>query len=693
MSRVGIVVIAAVLVGVISIVQYENLRRMVVEEMDNRSHEYLSSMSRLVEHTLELTEATMRENLWEVKRCMDNPDSMFSAMVHLVDDNPHVAGGFIAFEPYHYRSKGRLFEPYATKLADGSIKVEDIAGPDHDYTLNPEYVWVKEELIPAWTDPYVYGPDSLAYASYNVPILDGHGRLQAVCGVDLSLSWLGDTLNAHQPFHSSFAMLLTESGDFVSGPSVKKTSKDLVNKVVSIAFGYSPEESLPGYTIRKTKLQNDPYWIVVQAFKTEDGLALIHKMRLRQLPLILLALAILTFMIDRYARNERRLRSASESQARMSGELQAARNIQSEMLPTAFTDNIYGSVEPAREVGGDLFDFYRRDGKLFFCIGDVSGKGVPAAMLMSVIHSLFRMVSRQEESPSRILKALNNQICEGNDSNMFVTFFVGCLDYYTGKLYFANAGHDKPFLIGDTVSLLPVKSNLPLGVFPDTEFVEQTLVLTPGQTLLLYTDGLTEAKNVLRQNFGRKRIETVIESFVRTSSLQPKALLGQLFNEVKRYSGNVPQSDDLTMFALRYLPGEIIRDSLVLFNKVQDVSKLSEFIKNYLARLDTDRKVDAALRLALEETVVNVISYAYPEGMEGKIYIYAESDRKEIRFTVVDSGFAFDPTAVLSPDTSQDAESRPIGGLGILLTRKLVDSVSYCRKHGNNVLSLTKRLI
>lgn len=689
----GIVVIAAVLVGIISIAQYENLRKMVVEEMDNRSREFLGSMARLVEHTLELSEATMRENLWEVKRCMRTPDSLFTAMIHLVDDNPHVAGGCIAFEPYYYPSKGRLFEPYATKLEDGRIVVEQIGSDSHDYTVNPEYIWVKEHLIPAWTDPYKYGPDSLAFASYNVPLLDAEGDLLAICGVDLSLSWLGDTLNAHQPFPSSFAMLLTDKGDFVSGPSEAQTPGDLVKKVVSIATGKEPEASLPGYTIRKTQLQQDPYWVVVQAFKTEDGLVLIHRLRLRQLPLILLAVAILFFMIRRYAKNERRLRNASEEQARLGGELSAAQHIQSEMLPKSFTENLFGSVEPAWEVGGDLFDFYRRDGKLFFCIGDVSGKGVPAAMLMSVIHSLFRIVSRSVESPATVLRALNRQICQGNDSNMFVTFFVGCLDYYTGKLYYSNAGHDKPFLIGDSVQLLSAKPHLPLGVFPDTEYTDQSILLVPGQTLFLYTDGLTEAKNEARVNFGRARIMDEIQTCRSMGSFSPESLVKDLSAAVKLYAGSVPQSDDLTMLAIRYSPGELLREEITLTNDISEVSRLSEFVKDFLGRLDLDRKVAAGLRLALEETVVNVISYAYPEGGKGEVCIYAESDRKEIRFTVVDWGIAFDPTAVLDPDTTQEVESRPVGGLGILLTRKLVDSVSYCRKHGNNVLSLTKTLV
>ncbi len=138
---------------------------------------------------------------------------------------------------------------------------------------------------------------------------------------------------------------------------------------------------------------------------------------------------------------------------------------------------------------------------------------------------------------------------------------------------------------------------------------------------------------------------------------------------------------------------ELVCDQLTLVNDIDEVARLSVFVKDYFARLELDRKTSSGLRLALEEAVVNVINYAYPAGETGEVTIYAESDRKEIRFTIVDSGFPFDPTTVLPADTSLDAIDRPVGGLGVHLTRKLVDSVSYGRKHGKNVLTLTKSIV
>ena len=162
-------------------------------------------------------------------------------------------------------------------------------------------------------------------------------------------------------------------------------------------------------------------------------------------------------------------------------------------------------------------------------------------------------------------------------------------------------------------------------------------------------------------------------------------------NEAARgFMGQAPQSDDLTVLVVQFAPGELLHDQISLVNIIDEVDRLNSFVKAFFGQLQLDGKTAAGLRLALEETVVNVINYAYPAHEQGTVTILADSDRKELRFTVIDSGKPFDPTTVLEADTTLDAQERPIGGLGILLTRKLMDSISYTRRNGQNVLSLTK---
>jgi len=693
MSRVGIVVLAAAMVELISIVQYERVRKIMQEEMRYRGRVTLARLSDEISHALELAETTMREKLYYVKKSMAHPDSVNAAMIHLIDGNSHVEGGCLAFIPYYYPSKGRLFEPYATKNKDGTYEVQQIAGPDHDYTQNGEYIWVMDHDEPSWTDPYKYGPDSVSFTTYSYPIKDASGKIIAICGLDVNLSWLGNTLNAHQPYPSSFCIVLTPAGDLVAGPSEDQISAQVVQEVVSFANGDIAQSDLPGLSMLKTALHKEPYWQLVQVFNNDEAFARIQKQRRQQVIYVILCMAILGFVINRYTKNERNLLKATEEQARISGELAVASNIQKEMLPKEFPSYVYGTLEPAREVGGDIFDFYARDGKLFFCIGDVSGKGVPAALLMSMTHSLFHIVTRKVDSPAHILYALNSELCRGNEANMFMTYFVGCLDLYSGELSYASAGHDRPFILTKGISMLEAKSNLPLGVFPDTSFVEQSCVLEPGTTILLYTDGLTEAKNVARQEFGRSGIKATLEHFLSGSDQTLGSLVTSLSDAAHAFAGEAPQSDDLTLLAVRFDPENQIRDSILLKNQKSEVTRLSSFVKEFFAKLNIDHRLASGIRLALEEAVVNVIDYAYPYEEEGTVSIQADSNGKEVRFTITDSGVPFDPTAMLEPDTTLDAQNRPIGGLGILLSRRLMDSIYYSRKNGKNVLSLTKTIL
>ena len=692
LSRLGGVVLAAVLVEVISIVQYEHVKAAMEEEMGVRAQVVLGAMGAEVGHMMELTETTMRENLWKVRQELEHPDSSFVSLVYLVDDNPRVVGGFLCFVPDFYPSEGRLYEPYVKKDR-GTISSSQLAGPDHDYTQNEFFRQAVEMRRPFWSDPYIYESDSLeTLITYSAPVLDGQGRVAAVCGLDMDVSWLGDTLNARQPFPSSFGLLLTQEGKLVAGPPESRTSRADLEAALEMIRQGEEEASGKDMSFRRFQMPREPYWQVVQVYRTREVFARIWKMRRQQVLLVLLGLAILAFIIDRFVRSESKLHKASEEQARMSGELAVAQRIQREMLPKSFPSFVYGSLEPAREVGGDLFDFFTRDGKLFFCIGDVSGKGVPAAMLMSMVHSLFRMVTQKEESPSRILSMLNGELCRGNDSNMFMTFFVGCLDLYSGELEYGNAGHDKPFLLAKDITLMPAKANLPLGVFPDTHYEEQSCTLSPGTTLLLYTDGLTESKNVQRKQFGRDRVVKVLESYVHSGDWKLDSLVSSLSKAAHIFAGEAPQSDDLTMLAVHFDPGDILREEITLVNQIDEVDRLSTFVKDFCNKLDMDRKTASGLRLALEETVVNVINYAYPPGDQGSVVIQADSDRKQVRFTVTDSGTPFDPTSVLEADTTLDVQNRPIGGLGVLLTRRLMDSISYTRRNGMNVLSLTKNI-
>ena len=255
------------------------------------------------------------------------------------------------------------------------------------------------------------------------------------------------------------------------------------------------------------------------------------------------------------------LKATTASKAAIENELTIAHNIQMAMLPKIFPPypnrndiDIYGMLTPAKAVGGDLFDFYIRDEKLFFCIGDVSGKGVPASLVMAVTRSLFRNVSSHSSEPGQIATALNKALSEGNETNMFVTFFVGVLNLADGSLLYCNAGHEAPLLVGKGIGTLPCDANLPLGIMPDWSFTQQQAIIYPQTVIFLFTDGLSEAEDACHTQFGEERILAVAEKVLSQQQLQSQTFIDEMADAVNRFVGDAEQSDDLTMLALQYKP-------------------------------------------------------------------------------------------------------------------------------------------
>ena len=568
-SRLVLILLAALVLELVSIAQYYYTRNLLRREEARITRVELTMKSDVILHTLEDAELTMRENAWHVSRSLACPDSLFGAALRMIDGNPLVAGSCIAVVPDYYPEKGRLFEPYAHK-EDGVPVVEQIAGTDHDYTLGPDFARALREDADFWGDPYEYGTDPVRQlTTYTYPVRDRDGRVAAICGLDIDLTWLSDTLNANQYYPSSFGFMLTGNGRLVAGPREERISPETVAYVAALMADSTAVRSVQGHNripciefrdpvsgdraqVDFKPLPRDPHWVVAQVSYKKEVFAPVKRMMWRILLLGLAGLALLVFIIDRFARNGKRLWEADLKQAAIGSELRIARRIQEEMLPKPLPDPkglvVQGSLTPAKEVGGDLYDYFVRDGKLFFCIGDVSGKGVPAAIVMAVMLSLFRMVSNREEDPARIIGELNRELCRNNESGMFVTFFLGVLDLSTGLLRYCNAGHDHPVLVRDGAEELPALANMPVGVFGDLAYQAQETTVAPGTVLFLHTDGVTEAKDISRKQFGRERLLGILSG----GSREPGELLRGVLEGVRSFAREAPQNDDITMLAIRF---------------------------------------------------------------------------------------------------------------------------------------------
>ena len=254
------------------------------------------------------------------------------------------------------------------------------------------------------------------------------------------------------------------------------------------------------------------------------------------------------------------LEATTAKKAAMENEMKLAQKIQMSMIPQKFPPfpkrsdiDIFGSLTPAKLVGGDLFDFIIRNERLFFCIGDVSGKGMPAALMMTVIRFLFRSIAAHYDNPKQIVEIINNCFSADNNTMMFCTFFFGILDLKTGLLQYCNAGHEAPFILGRgkrEVERMSVKPNIALGVMEGNTFQAEERQLQPEDLLFFYTDGLTDATNAEREMFDLERVKEALRQSVDNDLADAAAYVRWMADEVAAFVKDAPQADDLTLLAV-----------------------------------------------------------------------------------------------------------------------------------------------
>ena len=708
LAALGAIIVAVLLIEVITLLQYRYIHHMMEDELDYHNESELTLKAVLVKSMLNTHEQMVRNYMWPVQRQIGRTEPLYQLLHRVVRTNDEVMSSFVAFVP----KDGELFEPSAIRIGD-SIITKQVAGEHHDYTLREFYKQVIEQDESNWSDPYLDEASGEHVTTYAVPLRDEKGQTVATFGIDLSTKGIIDTLNTRHNYPSTFFLLLTEDGKLISHPDTSKTDQSDVATVVrmindstclrrlsssrhSRIIQFKDKENGLGYAYYAF-MKGKPHWQMVMVCYDDEVFSKLKDMRRKMLLLMLGAFLLLGFILYRANQYVKRLNDSKLSRERTDSELRIAQGIQSEMLPenriTRPEVAISGSQVTALEVGGDLYDYFVRDEKLYFCIGDVSGKGVPSSLVMAVVHSLFRSVSQHESNPAHIVQSINENACEGNKTNMFVTLFVGVLDLPTGRLRYCNAGHDAPLIINSEVKELPVTANLPVGVISGFKYTQQQEILPSGTSMFLYTDGLTEAADMTHKLFGMDRIVSTAKQCLKQGQTSPEQLMSAMHAAVTGFVGKATQSDDLTMLALYYHQPEetvVLSDSITLPNDVRAVPELNQFIQSVGQRLNLEAAMTSQLMLAVEEAVVNVMNYAYPIGTAGEVNISAQCTDKDIKVIITDEGKAFDPTTTNKADTTLNAEERPIGGLGILLVQQLMDTINYERSNGKNVLTLKK---
>ena len=352
-------------------------------------------------------------------------------------------------------------------------------------------------------------------------------------------------------------------------------------------------------------------------------------------------------------------------------------------------------MTPAKEVGGDFYDFFLVDeDHIALVMADVSGKGVPAALFMVIAKTLIKNHAQSGESPAEILERVNEQLCEGNEAEVFVTVWHAIIEISTGKGLAANAGHVHPALrrADGKYELAVYRHSIAVAAMEGVRFKEHEFKLEPGDSLFVYTDGVPEAADSKPELFGNERMLAALN---RDPAASPRDLLANVRGEIDSFVGDAAQFDDITMLCFRYfgVREEAPRDEITLDAADGNLYTVQDFIGERLDKYGCGAKARIQIEVATEELFLNIAHYAYaPE--TGKVtvgFAHKECPSRAV-ITFADSGTPYDPLARPDPDTTLSAEERPIGGLGILMAKKSADAISYEYKDGKNVLTFEKDL-
>lgn len=400
------------------------------------------------------------------------------------------------------------------------------------------------------------------------------------------------------------------------------------------------------------------------------------------------------------------LTATTQAKERIESELRIAHDIQLSILPKIFPPflnmpqfDVFATIEPMREVGGDLYDFFLIDEeRLLIMIGDVSGKGVPAALFMAVTKTLFKAVAAGETRVGKLMARVNDELCADNETGMFVTVFCGVLEVKTGRFEYANGGHNPPYVRrGDgRLEKLPLTGGMGLGVMDGMDYDTEVVELGQGDVLFLYTDGVTEAQDAAGEFYMEERLEAFLGAL---DCRSPREVVGRTMTEMQRFAAGADQADDITVVTLTYYGAsrsaaeDSDRLSITLANDLSELARLTERVEGFARINRLSEKMVFQVNLALEELITNVIKFGFPHDVRTHLIdVDLSLVGDELVITVEDDGVAFDPFSVEEPDVELSAEEREVGGLGVHLVRSFFTRCEYERREGKNVTRVGRRM-
>jgi sigma-B regulation protein RsbU (phosphoserine phosphatase) len=383
---------------------------------------------------------------------------------------------------------------------------------------------------------------------------------------------------------------------------------------------------------------------------------------------------------------------------RMEQELNVGHDIQMSMLPLEFPAfpersefSLHATLKPAREVGGDFYDFFFvDDDHLCLVVGDVSGKGVPAALFMAVTKTMIKSQAADDPSPASIITRVNDDLSADNPASMFVTLFIAIVNTRSGDFRFTNAGHNPPYILrGDELECLDQRHGPIIGAVEGVAFREDGAALNRADTLLIFTDGVTEAMSPADELYSEARLEALLTKTKDT----PEALTDRIIDDVENYAAGAEQADDITILAYRAESqadaSEVQTLQLSAAADLKEIERVnSEFQEFALAR-DVPSGPVQKVCIVLDELLNNIISYGFDDDESHEISVDVAVYPDHLLIEVSDDGIPFNPFDRIGPDVTLSVEEREIGGLGVLLVTEMMDEYHYQRHKNKNSVTMT----
>ena len=621
MSLVTVFFAAVILIAALGYM-FNVSRQAIRKEAVDRATNQLENTVLRVTNILDQVEVAANNTAWLINRHLDTPDLMFEYSRRILENNPDLNGCSIAFEPYFFPGRGRYFSAYSYN-DDGVIETTQEGNEHYEYFYLDWYQLCKLLDRPVWTEPFMdYNPENIyskdMIASYCQPLKDKEGKYIGTLSVDLSLSWLSNTISSVKPYPNSYSIMIGQGGTyFVHPDSTKLVYQSIFTESMEhpdtamVSLGHAMQRGEEG--MRQLKVNGEDCYVFYKPLSTtgwsvaivcpeSDIFGGFNKLRRSVTGTVIGGLLLLMLVCGRFIRHEIKpltklarqaetiasgdfsvtlpedgrtdeigqltesftnmqhslvsyideLKTTTAQKASIENELKVASDIQMSMVPRMFPAfpnrkdiDLYASMTPAKEVGGDLYDFFIQEEILYFCVGDVSGKGIPASLFMAVTRNLFRIVAQQGLPPAEIASHINNILAVDNDRGMFVTMFIGQLNLKTGHLDYCNCGHNAPVIDGHFLKMQ--YDNQPLGLWEDDPFYSESIDNIKGRQFLLYTDGLNEAENLEKELLGNDRLIALMQD---AQNMSARQVVDMLKAAVEEHRAGADPNDDLTLLCL-----------------------------------------------------------------------------------------------------------------------------------------------